>query len=220
MKKIILILVCVFAAMLSSCKNTVNLEMYLSEVRHSVYKYQGEDYTVTVYLEEKESPYLSDGFVSEMKKYVTIKIEDYKSSLSDASIKLAYGDTEILGKFEYSPLNGKFTAQIEVSTLPSESEMTATVKNEGEEKSFILTKLNSSGKISYQTALDKVAYAKSDEIEKALSGGGTSIETRVRIISEGESVYYYVAIIDKTGKESAYLVDGYSGEILAEKTIS
>ena len=202
---------------LCSCKNTINLEMYLSEIRHCVYKYEGEDYSVTVYAEEKESPYLNDGYVGEIKKYLTVKIEDYKSSLSDASVTLSFGDITATGKFEYSPLNGKFLTEIEVSKLPTEERLTATVKNVGEEKSFEIEKFTSNGKISYSTALEKVAESEQKAIEKMLSPSGASIEARVRILTEGESVYYYVSITDKNGSTSAFLVDGASGEILARK---
>ncbi|MBQ3234634.1 MAG: hypothetical protein IJA97_00570 [Clostridia bacterium] len=219
MKKIIAILTLVVSILaLASCKNTVNLEMYLSEIRHSVYKYECEDYTVTVYAEEKETPYLNDGYVGEMKKYVTVRIEDYKSSLSDASVSLSYGDTTVFGKFEYSPINGKFITEIEVDDLPTQSSISAVVKNAGEEKGFEISKFTLSGSISYKSALDKVAYAEQKSIEKMLSGSGSSIEARVRVLTEGESVYYYVSISDKNGKTVAYLVDGVSGEILASKT--
>ena len=203
--------------LLPSCKNAINLEMYLSEIRSSAYECVSDDFSVTVYAEEKESPYLSDGFVAQMKKYVTVKIEDYKSSLSDASVTVKYGDVECFGKFEYSPLNGKFLTEIEVEKLPAVDELELTVVNAGEEKILTAKKVSKEGSISYKTALDKVAFAKSKEIEKMLSGDGSSIETRVRLITEGDSVYYFVSVTDSSGKIHAYLVDGQTGEIVAEK---
>lgn len=217
-------LLCIFLLIVSSfsltaCKNTVNLEMYLSEIRHSVYEYRSDDYTVTVYAEQKESPYLNDGFVGEMKTYLTVKIEDYKSSLSDASVCLSYDGETVLGKFEYSPLNGKFITEIEVDKLPSSSTISAVVKNNGEEKAFDIPKFTADGALSYSNALDKVAYAEQKVISNMLDGNGSSIEARVRILTEGESVFYYVSITDVTKKTIAFLVDGSSGEILARREV-
>lgn len=218
MKKLSFVLVSLITLLtLSSCKNAINLEMYLSEIRSVAYECLANEYEITVYAEEKESPYLSDGFVAEMKKYVTVKIESYQTSLSDASVIVNYGDNSIFGKFEYSPLNGKFITEIEVSELPVENSIEVIVKESGEEKIFTAEKVALKGSISYKTALDKVAYFKSKEIEKMLSGNGASIEARVRILVEGGGVYYFVSITDVSGKTFAYLVDGQTGEIVAEK---
>ena len=200
-----------------SCKNAVNLEMYLSENRHSVYYGSFDDYSLSVYLEEKESPYLSDGYVGEIKKYITVRVEDYRSALNDASVTIIFGDKEYFGKFNYSPLDGKFITEIEVDKLPNHNELTLKLSSSGVENVFTLSKLESS-KISYKTALDKVAYYKSKEIQKMLSGSGATIETRVRVLNEDKNVYYYVSITDQSGSTIAFLVDGATGEILAEKT--
>ncbi len=218
MKKIFAVLFLSLSLFLfPSCKNAINLEMYLSEIRSSCYQCVLEDYSVTVYAEEKESPYLADGFVAEMKKYVTVKIEGYRSALSDASVTVKYGDNSYHGKFEYSPLNGKFITEMEVESLPTVNEIEVTVKNNGEEKTFKAVKVTKQGALSYKSALDKVAFAKGKQIEKMLKGDGSSIEARVRILTEGDSVYYFVSITDVSGKTYAYLVDGQTGEIVAEK---
>ncbi len=218
MKKLLFVLACLVAVVaLPSCKNAINLEMYLSEIRSVAYECSNDEYAVSVYAEEKESPYLSDGFVAEMKKYVTVKIESYKTSLSDASVVVNYGENSIYGKFEYSPLNGKFITEIEVSELPAENSIEVIIKESGEQKVFTAEKVIVKGAISYKNALDKVAYLKSKQIERMLSGNGSSIEARVRILTEGGGVYYFVSITDVSGKTFAYLVDGETGEIVAEK---
>lgn len=200
-----------------SCKDAINLEMYLSEIRSVVYSYSGENYSLTVYGEQKEDPYLSDGYVGQMKTMITVKIENYKTSLDDASIIICYGDEKVGGNFDYSPLNGKFIAEIEVDKLPSENQIEVTVTCSGNEESFTLEKFSKEGQIDYKTALNNVSYEKNEQIKKLLSGNGDSIEVRVRVLTEGESVYYYVAIIGKEGKSYSYLVDGASGKILAER---
>ena len=219
MKKFCLILTLVILSFaFVSCKNAVNLELYLSEIRSVVYYGKFDNYSLSVYVEEKETPYLSDGFVGEMKKYVTVRVEDYRLALNDATVTVIFGNTECFGKFNYSPLDGKFITEIETNKLPIANEITIKLKSNGEEEVFTLEKLSVSGAINYQTALDKVSYYKEKEIKKMLSSKGATIETRVRILNEDKSVYYFVSVTDQKGETIAFLVDGATGEILAEKT--
>ena len=223
MKKFCLILTLVilsiaFSIAFTSCKNAVSLDLYLSEIRSAVYYGKFDNYSLSVYVEEKETPYLSDGFVGEMKKYVTVRVEDYRLALNDATVTVIFGNTECFGKFNYSPLDGKFITEIETNKLPIANEITIKLKSNGEEEVFTLEKLSVSGAINYQTALDKVSYYKEKEIKKMLSSKGATIETRVRILNEDKSVYYFVSVTDQKGETIAFLVDGATGEILAEKT--
>ena len=218
MKKTIILLVA-FCLLLfvSSCKNDIDLEMYLSEKRTAVYFVKGEDYSLTVYGEEREDPFISDGYVGTIKKFLTVRLEDYQKALDDASVTISFDGISLTGKFEYSPLNGKFCAEIETESLPTLSEITAVIKNGGEERTFNLSGYSSDG-IDYKTALSSVSKTAKTEIENMLSQT-SSLEVRLRIILEEDRVYYYVSLIDKTGKTLAYLVDGSNGEILASKTI-
>ncbi|MBE5744368.1 MAG: hypothetical protein E7358_06660 [Clostridiales bacterium] len=219
MKRILLIFALIICSVFFiSCKDAINLEMYLSEIRNVVYIYNGEDYTLTVYGEQKETPYLSDGYVSEMKTFVTVKIENYKTALDDASVTVNFGEQTLTSNFEYDPLSGKFTAQMETQKLPSENEIEVKVCCNGNENLFTVQKISNEGQIDYKTALNNVSYEKNAEIKKMLSGSGDSIEVRIRLLSEGDSVYYYVAIIAKEGKSFTYLIDGASGKILAERS--
>ena len=218
MKKTIILLVA-FCLLLfvSSCKNDIDLEMYLSEKRTAVYFVKGEDYSLTVYGEEREDPFISDGYVGSAKKFITVRLEDYQKSLDDASVTITFDGVSLTGKFEYSPLNGKFCTELETDSLPTSTQITATVKNGGEEKTFTLQGYALEG-VDYKTALSSVSKTAKTEIENMLSQT-SSLEVRLRIILEEDRIYYYVSLIDKTGKTLAYLVDGANGQILASKTI-
>ena len=216
-KSIILLIAFCLLLFASSCKNNIDLEMYLSEKRTSVYFVKSEDYSLTVYGEEREDPFISDGYVGSVKKFLTVRLEDYQKALDDASVTINFDGISLTGKFEYSPLNGKFCTEIETESLPTLSEITAVIKNGGEEKSFTLSGYSSDG-IDYKTALSSVSKMAKSEIENMLNTT-SSLEVRLRIILEEDRTYYYVSLIDKSGKTLAYLVDGINGEILASKTI-
>lgn len=219
MKKLIIIIsIFTLAVFSTSCKDELNLEMYLSQIRTVSYYAQGENYTVTVYGEERENPFISDGYVGTLKKIITVKLDDYKKSLDNASVIVSYGKTEISGKFDYSPLSGKYLTEIEVDSLPDSEEISVTVKNQGEETPLTLKKFSNNGVIGYKSALDCVSKSQRNEIRQMLSNNST-VEVRLRLITEGERGYYYVSITDKNSKTIAYLVDGSSGNILASKEL-
>ena len=219
MKKIVATLIIITSLLfVSSCKNEIDLSMYLSQNRTSVYTALSENYTVTLYGEEREDPFLSDGFVGTIKKFVTVRIEDCKKSLDDASVTLSYDGLTLKGNFEYSPLNGKYITEFEVESLPSQNEISLVIKNDGEECNLTLSGYNLSNS-NYKSALQTVSVASSDYFNKLKSNGSYLMEVRLRTIYQEDRIYYYVSIIDKQGKTLAYLVDGESFEILASKTI-
>ena len=219
MKKIVATLIIITSLLfVSSCKNEIDLSMYLSQNRTSVYTATNENYSVTLYGEEREDPFLSDGFVGTIKKFVTVRIEECKKSLDDASVTLSYDGVTLKGNFEYSPLNGKYITEFEVESLPSKNEISLVIKNDGEEFNLTLSGYNLSG-ANYKSALQTVSKTASDYLGKLKSNGSYLMEVRLRTIYQEDRIYYYVSIIDKQGKTLAYLVDGESFEILASKTI-
>ena len=219
MKKIVATLIIITSLLfVSSCKNEIDLSMYLSQNRTSVYTATNENYSVTLYGEEREDPFLSDGFVGTIKKFVTVRIEECKKSLDDASVTLSYDGVTLKGNFEYSPLSGKYITEFEVESLPSKNEISLVIKNGGEELNLTLSGYNLSG-ANYKSALQTVSKTASDYLGKLKSNGSYLMEVRLRTIYQQDRIYYYVSIIDKQGKTLAYLVDGESFEILASKTI-
>lgn len=201
----------------SSCKEGVNLEGYLSELRYDVYTFEDEDYKATCYFEEREDPYLNDGFVGSIKKYFVFKIEKCKTSLDNASISILINGVENKKDLEFNPLNGKFSCQIEVSSFEEKETLEVTLLVGGEHLVLPLKKNVFEKQISYKEALEKVSKNSSKEIEKMLNGGKGGIECRVRIISENSRAYYFVSISGKDGNVVAFLVDGATGKILAKK---
>ena len=218
MKKIITaIMIVVTMLFISSCNRSAELEMYLSQVRTSLYKCQSNDYTVTVYGEEKETPFISDGFVGTLKKYVTVKIENFTESPDDAQVDIYYGNFSLSGRFEYNPLNGKFTAVLDAEVLPTGDVINVVIKNAGNEQALVAKNVISGNVIDYKKALKSVSSKAGAKINKMLDAGGNSIEVRLRILTEGDRPYYYVSAIEKSGKTLAFLVDGLNGEVLAER---
>lgn len=218
MRKFISFLLIVLTMLLiTSCNRSAELEMYLSQIRNSIYTYESEDFTITVYGEEKETPFISDGFVSELKKFITVKIENFTTSPDEASVTVTFNEISLNGKFEYNPINGKYTAVIETNVLPTSNEIDLLIKNSGSERKIVAKNICNENVIDYKKALKSVSAKSGGKIDKMLDKAGNSIEIRVRILVEGKRPYYYVSAVEKSGKTLAFLVDGLNGEVLAER---
>ncbi len=213
-------LVCVVLVLFFSisCKENVDLSIYVSGLRVGIYEGVTDEYKITVYSETRESPFLLDGFVGENKNFLTIKLDKETGSCDGVSVLISYDDYSCNGVFDYNPLNGKFTCEIEVPKLPTNSNILATIKSEELEKSCELLTQKQASTIDYKTALNSLKKAEPDLIKELFENTNVATEIHVRLIAEEGKNYYYIGLVQKDGKIKAFLVDGKEGKILAQRT--
>lgn len=201
----------------SSCKNSIDLTVYVSELRSGIYEGTADGYTVSVSVEEREDPFILDGFVGAIKKVLTVKLEAVNNSIDDASITLNYDGYSASGSFVYSPLNGKYVAEIFVDKLPNSPLINGSLKSGDKSCSLELKSKVLSGNLSYNEILEKIKEQQGKRVDELFNNNSVCTEIHIRIICEKTKNYYYVGFTEKSGKTYAYLVDAKTGEILAEK---
>ena len=215
MKKIAVLLLCVSISFLSfSCVQGVNLEMYVSQLRLNAYVYSSSNYTLTVFEEETETPYLLDGYVGKIEKVLIVRLENFKTSPDGASVKLNYNGKELSGDFIYNPVTSKYSTTIAVDGHLQKNELKVTLISGGDETELTLARVTE-GSVDVKKVLSAVSKHASSHVQNALDAGG--IEVHVRVIPSGNENYYYVCIVDTSGNQKAFLVDGKTAKILAEK---
>lgn len=213
---IIVLLVVVTASI--SCKESIDLSIYVSELRSAIYEGEQENIKLTVYAEERENPFIIDGFVGEIKKVLIVKLQAEGRSIDSASVSLSFDGFNFDGDFEYSPLNGKYCTEIFVNELPSSPVINAVFKCGEESVNLELKTLVNNDNLSYKEVLDAVKKHDSQTVKELFGGTNVSTEIHIRILSDKNRNYYYVGFSEKSGKIYAYLVDGVSGEVLAKKS--
>lgn len=213
---IIVVLIVVTASI--SCKDSLDLSIYVSELRLGIYEGEKENVTLTVYAEEREDPFIIDGFVGELKKVLIVKLSSQGRVIDSASVSLEFDGVNYKGDFEFNPLNGKYCTEIFVDKLPTSPIINATFNCGEESVSLELkTKINSDN-LSYSEVLESVRKNDSQIIKELFNNTNVSTEIHIRIISDKNKNYYYVGLSEKSGKTHAYLVDGITGEVLAKKS--
>ncbi len=218
-KKLVVLLMSVFVILAStSCKDNIDLSIYVSEYRSGIYEGEGSNLNLTVYLENREDPFIIDGFVGEMKKVLVIKLHSENRVINSASIKLNYDNYECCGDFEFSVLSGKYTAEIFVDELPKTPTVKATFSCGEETVEVELKSKAVSGNLSYKEILESVRKSDKELVDSLFNVTSVSTEIHIRLISDKYKNYYYVGLAEKTGKIHAYLVDAETGEVLAKKS--
>ena len=202
----------------SSCKNSVDLTVYVSELRSGIYECESDEFTLTVLVEEREDPFIADGFVGTIKKVLTVKLEPKNHSLDNAIVSLSFDGYNVEGDFIYSPISGKYVAEIFTQKLPETPTISATIKSGENSYSLEVKTKVVSGNLSYTEILEKVREKDGKRVDELFNTTNVCTEIHIRLISEKNKNYYYVGFTNKSGKIYAYLVDAKTGEILAEKS--
>ncbi len=217
-KTLALIFVSTILLVLSSCANSLNLLMYVSEFRTKYYECIQDGYKLTVYCEERETPYITDGYVGEMKKYLIVRLEKDGESIDNCNVFISYDDVIFDGCFAYNPINGKYTVELEVEKLPTANELKVELLGDNVQVNMTAKCCVLDNAISAEDALKCVQEYDKETVSSLFKKGAEPCEIRIRILGGDGRNYYYVGFSTTDKKTVAYLVDGILGEVLAKKS--
>ena len=95
-------------------------------------------------------------------------------------------------------------------------EVTVTLTCDGESSDYVLQSVKDAGVMTCEQALDCVREYDDTLFESLTNGRTFSGEIFIRLLYD-EKCYYYVGVCDTEGKICAFLLDGESGRIVAER---
>ena len=220
-KKLLILFVTIisFAFTLVGCGETVNLDEYISQLRLSVYEGESQNFKVVCYAEKRETPFNADGVVGEIKNAVIIKVSFLNGAPNDANATLSYGSESYQTALNYNPVSEKSNATVYVENLPSLPSINIEITSGDICEKVTLSSVIFDNTVTYSEALKSVINSDKEKSNRLFGGGEESAEIHVRLIRTDGKNYYYVGIVEKGGKTSAYLVDGETATILAKKDI-
>ena len=217
-KTFLMVAISISLAVLSSCASATTLSMYVSQRRTGVYSGSKDGYTVTVYAEERETPFITDGYVGEIKSYLVIRLEKQGEAINDAGIFITYDDVLVDTSFTFNPINGKYTVEQQVDRLPISKTLNVEISDEDKRVEIALESAVLNGILDVNQALKCVQNYDKQVINALFKNGQAGAEIRVRLLCGDGRNYYYVGFANSK-KTIAYLVDALSGEVLAKKDI-
>lgn len=187
---------------------------YVSELRSNILLAQDSNFSLRAYAVEKEHPYLADGIKREMTKRAEIHLvapeggkmckisfslgkESFHGEMSYDNVKEEYyfsvsADLTTVESVDFELVYGKDTKTLHAKTVKRADTLTPTA---------ILEKLRENESATFDALTDKNGFVG---------------EIYVRLICENEP-YYYVGLIEKSGKIRAYLLSADTGKLLAKR---
>ncbi len=201
-----LIPVCLFS---SACKNKVDYFSYVSEYRKSVYLLKEDDYELKIYCTVRETPYLLNGVKGETS---TVTEVYYFCEKTPQSVDIEIGGQG--GEMSYIATTRNFylsfTGEFEGN------EVNADLTVDGKEVKLCARSVAEEGVIGGKSALNCVREYDKQTFDDMSNNGSFNGEIQIRLLYD-DGCFYYVGVCDRSGNVHAYLVDGTSGRVLAEK---
>lgn len=201
------------------CNSARKLEQYVAEYRSDIFMATEGKYSIFANFYERETPYKADGHVGKKEKSleVTLATEDntkryfvvFDYNGSKQQNLLYYDSLQMVHTFIFplaEPKMNTITFQIYEGDLNGKLLLTLHAKSVKNNNVLSLNKVLSILEENEKALIDSLTQG------KQFLG-----EIYVRLLMENNYCYYYVGIVDRTGKTTAFLIDGELGEILAKR---
>ena len=200
----------------SGCDKAADLSPYISQNRLQIYSGKSENYSLSVYAERRESPFIGDGYAGDMKNVLILKLNPASGDLTAANVSVVYDNEEKVFSYDKGVRNSNV---LTVETLPESPTVTAkiTVGDKSETVELYSQKLSTD--CTYKEAVDAVQNYDGETVERLFYGTRALAEINVRLISEEGKNYYFVGFIEEGGKTSAYLIDAATKTVIATRTV-
>lgn len=213
-KLLFVLLAFVFTFPLFACAKGVDYTEYVSELRSNIFLAETDGFSLRIYSVKKESPYHSDGIAQPCNERTEIYLvapqgdktcqisftangKNHGGEMSFDNVKAEY--------YYYCPLDTSALTDISVQIHYGETQVDLTAKSVLNKDTLppfdVLSILLNSEKELFDSLTDKYGFAG---------------EIYIRLIYE-ESPYYYVGVIERNGKITAFLINATSGKILAKR---
>ncbi len=199
---------------LSGCQKKLDYFDYVSELRSTIFLAQEEDFSLRIYAVKKETPYLTDGIPQEVSpRFEAYLVAPDGSKTTNLSFEI---DGRIFGgemSFDNVKREYFYSCTLDISAL---DEIACTLQYGERELKMTAKSVLDGNALSPKAALEKLTKEHAALFSSLSDAYGFAGEIYLRLIYE-ESAYYYIGVIDRTGKINAFLMNAESGKILAKR---
>ena len=202
----------VCAAALGGCtKNAVDYTDYISENRYNIYLYSDGGTEIKIYCSEKESPFVADGIKGNINALTEIYLQ------FDEGFDEVYVTSPSFTGGEASYLTVKGCWYLSFSGYRDEDGIELTVTCDGESRDYTLETILYDGVMSAEETLQYAVDYDGATFESLKRNGIFYGEIFLRLLYDAGKCYRYVGVCDRDGKIKAYLLDGETGRVIAER---
>lgn len=197
-----------FSPLFSACNRKQDGEP-ISEIRREIYLVQSDGLTLCANFGEREYPYAADGKAEPLTEYGEIYLtapdngRDYRIAFSIAG--KTYG-----GEMSFDSVTRRYFFSQSLPT-PTDAELVITLDDGETEHTLRAKRVRTGEELSPETAVERLKEQRAEQWQNQEIG-----ELYVRLTHRTEN-YYFIAVIEKTGKIDSFLLHAVTGEIVAER---
>ncbi len=217
MKKFLLPVVLLSALLpaLSGC-GKYDYSAHISEAKTDLFLAETEEFSVSLSCVRREKPYVADGIPCPMSTVAEIVLSDCTNpDAAEYSVYVTGGGKEWGGVMSFRNSRGDYFYSQSVNAFP-EGSVSLRIEWGEETREITATSVKNSDTITADQAIDYAVNAEKETIANMTQNGAFGGEFYVRLLRRDKN-YYYVGIIDTSGKTVSLLLDGESGEVLARR---
>ncbi len=209
-----LLLVALLAFFSFGCEQKIDYFDYVSELRNNIFLAETEELTLKIYAVEKESPYAADGIKQETSPRFEARLLA-PSGEQNVTLSFTVGNRSYGGDMSFDNVRQEYYY---FCTLDVAEQSTIPCRLQYGEKEISITATSVLKKecLSPKDALNTLTKEKAELFQAMTDKYGFAGEIYVRLIYE-DSPYYYIGVIDRTGKINAFLLNASTGKILARR---
>ena len=208
------LLCCVFLLVCTACKKETDYFSYVSEICDNMLLAEDENISVRAYAIKRESPYLADGIPREQSTRAEFFIVT-PSGDQDCSIYFTIGKKQFRGDTSYDNVKAQFYYSCSVD-ISETSSLTIQIVYGDTTHELTAKSVKNEKTLSPKKALDCLRKSKEQVFTDLTDEYGFNGEIYIRLLYE-DSVYYYIGITNRNGKTHAFLLNGQTGVVLAER---
>lgn len=211
-------LLCVLTTFLA-CSKEQTLTPCVSELRSAIYYGQSQTLTVKAGYGFKEQPFVNDGKVGKTVSTLSFKLIDKEIDDVTYNLSFKYLNNEYKGTFSLNPLTDTLTCSVEIYDFTL-NQFTINIAFGSNNEEITLKSIVPNGTLTYDQALNFLQKNQSALVSHYTNSEGVfNAEIYIRILVKDDKPYWYVGLASGNEQLKAFLIDGFSGEILAIREI-
>lgn len=198
----------------SSCKQSINYEDYVSELRSNIFLAQSESFSLRIYAVRKEHPYAADGIPRESSHRTEVYFVAPEGNKT-CNLSFSVNEKEYGGEMSYDNVRAEyyFSCSLDISGY---TRIDCNVVYGEKTLTMSALSVRDGETIPPKNILSMLVQEENELFKSMTDKYGFTGEIHLRLIYE-EAPFYYVGVIDRSGKINAYLINAQTGKILAKR---
>lgn len=216
-KSLILIAVLSVCLLFSACAKENRLLPYVSELTENVYYGESEHYSLRAksgFIEKKRA---HDGKKSALADQLVITLLSETADNAEIIAEINVNGTAVTEKFALNPITFSMNAVFEYR--PQTNEFEVTISENGNKEVVTMKSALPENTLSLSGALDALYANQKALVDGYMQNNIFNGEIRAKVLVRNGKAYWYIGLIDTSGRTHALLIDGASGEVLAAKDV-